>query len=186
MRSTYVAGYLILVFFAIGCVTPLPDNVILSDTYLNKQAKDYKSVLLVYTGTAVDRTILENLGDELARKLKKKNIVVTSEYLSDEKSNVTKQHLGLINKMQVEAVMVFTPLNGAKIREYYGGVQGLEARQAKTNQRYDIRLYDNAENEKPVWGARLNLHITIDRKKAYSRIADKIVLHMYENAILHK
>jgi hypothetical protein len=82
--------------------------------------------------------------------------------------------------------MVFTPLNGAKVKEYYGGIQGLETRQAKTSQRYDIRLYDEDENEKPVWGARLYLHITIDSKRRYSKIADKIVLHLYENAILKK
>lgn len=184
MRSIYSVFFLSLLCFAVSCFSPPSDKAMLSDTYLNKQLKDYKSVLLVFTGTAVDRTILENLGLELTKKLKKKNIVVTTEYFSDENSKTTNHLLRVINKKQADAVMVFTPLNGAKVKEYYGGIQGLETRQAKTSQRYDIRLYD--EDEKPVWGARLNIHITIDSKRPYSKIADKILLHMYENAILKK
>lgn len=184
MRNIYNVFFLNILCLATSCVSP--DKAMLSDTYLNKQPKEYKSVLLVFTGTAVDRTILENLGVELTKKFKKKNIVVTSEYFSDEKSKTTSHLLGLVSKMQADAVMVFTPLNGAKVNEYYGGVQGLETRQAKTSQRYDIRLYDDAKKMNPVWGGRLNLYITIDSKKPYSKIADKIVLHMYENAILKK
>jgi hypothetical protein len=182
MRNICNVFFLSVICMATSCFSPPPDKAMLNDTYLNKQSKDYNSVLLVFTGTAVDRTILENLGGELAKKLKKKNIAVTSEYFSD---NIKKNNR-LISEMKVDAVMVFTPLNGAKIKEYYGGVQGLETRQAKTSQRYDIRLYDEDENEKPVWGARLYLHITIDSKRRYSKIADKIVLHLYENAILKK
>lgn len=184
MRIIYSVFFFNVLCFTVSCFSPPPDKAMLSDTYLNKQLKDYKSLLLVFTGTAVDRTILENLGVELTKKLKKKNIVVTTEYFGDENSKTTNHLLRLINKMQADAVIVFTPLNGAKIKEYYGGIEGLETRQAKTSQRYDIRLYD--ESEKPVWGARLNIHITIDSKRPYSKIADKIVLHMYENAILKK
>lgn len=184
MRNFYKALFLTLLCFETGCFSPPLDKAILSDTYLNKQEKDYKSVLLVFTGTAVDRTILENLGEAMTKKLQKKNIAVASEYFNGENSKTTSYLLSLISKKQADAIIVFVPLNGAKIKEYYGGIQGLETRQAKTSQRYDIRLYD--EDENPVWGARLNLHITIDNRKPYSKIADKILLHMYENAVLRK
>lgn len=71
MRGIYHVFFLSVVCMATGCFSPPPDKAMLSDTYLNKQPKEYKSVLLVFTGTAVDRTILENLGVELTKKLKK-------------------------------------------------------------------------------------------------------------------
>ena len=184
MRNIYHAFFLTVFFCAISCYSPPHKIEMLNDAYLNKQPKDYKSLLLVFTGTAVDRTILENLGVEMTKKLKKKNIVVTAEYFGGETSKASSHLLQLISKKQADALILFTPLNGAVIKEYYGGLRDLETRQITTRQRYDIRLYDI--DEKPVWGARLNLHIYVDSRKHYSKIADKIILHMYENALLRK
>ncbi len=166
-----------------GCYGPPRDKVLISDTYINKEEKNYKSLLLVYAGTAVDRIMLDNLSDELTSKLEKKGVVVFREFLSDEKSRTGKYVAGLANERKVDAVLEIIPLDGAKIGEYYRLHPGFETRKAKANQRYSLLLYDLASQDKPVWGSRLNVYITIDRSNPYSNIANKIIDRLQQNAI---
>ena len=166
-----------------GCSGPPQDRVLISDTYLNKEEKNYKSLLLVYAGTAIDRIMLDNLSEELKVKLEKKGVVVFNEFLSDQKSRTGKYVAGLANERNVDAVLEIIPLGGATVGEYYRSHPGFETRQAKANQRYSLLLYDIVSQEKPVWGCRLNLYITIDRANPYSTIAAKIIERLQQNAI---
>ncbi len=166
-----------------GCLGPPRDKVLISDTYINKVEKNYKTLLLVYAGTAVDRIMLDNLSYELTKKLEKKGIVVFNEFLSDEKNRTGKYVAGLANERKVDAVLEIVPLDGAKIGEYYTYHPGFETRKAKANQRYSLLLYDLESQDKPVWGSRLNVYITIDKSKPYSNIANKIIDRLQENAI---
>jgi hypothetical protein len=168
---------------AAGCFGPPRDKVIISDTYINKEEKNYKSLLLVYAGTAVDRIMLDNLGDELTSKLEKKGVAVFKEFLSNESNRTGKYVAGLANERKVDAVLEIIPLDGAKVGEYYRLHPGFETRKAKANQRYSLLLYDLASQDKPVWGSRLNVYITINRSNPYANIANKIIDRLQENAI---
>lgn len=166
-----------------GCYGPPKDRVQISDTYLNKEEKNYKTILIVYSGTSIDRIMLDNLSEELVIKLEKKGIGVFREFLSDEKSRTSKYIAGLANQRKVDAVLEVMPLDGAKIGEYYRMHPGFETRSAKVGQRYSLLLFDLASQEKPVWGARLNIYITIDKAYPYSNIANKIIDRLKQNAI---
>jgi GTPase SAR1 family protein len=166
-----------------GCYGPPKDRVQISDTYLNKEGKNYKTILIVYSGTSIDRIMLDNLSEELVIKLEKKGIGVFTDFLSDEKSRNSKYIAGLANQRKVDAVLEIIPLDAAKIGEYYRMHPGFETRTSKAGQRYSLLLFDLASQEKPVWGARLNIYISIDRSYPYSNIANKIIDRLKQNGI---
>lgn len=167
----------------IGCFGPPSDKTRLNVFRYNTEPKSYQSVLIAYSGTSVDRVMLENTANELMRKLTKLNVVVHSRFFSEEGSSSLKSVVQVAKEMAAESILVITPMKTARMAEYYSYHPGFENRQAKAAQIASLELYDWASFEKPVWGARFNIYVTIDNRRSYRRMASKIMYSLQTNAI---
>lgn len=181
MRSCSLLFLFCILFF--GCVIVSSDRTNLNVSHYNTEVKKYHSVLIAYSGTSVDRVIFDNVASELMNKLQKLNVVVYNRFVADA-ANISAKNLTVLAKeVGAEAVFAIVPMKTARVAEYYSYHPGFETRKAKAGQIASLELYDVNDSQKPVWGARCNIYVTVDHKPSYKKIASKIISSLQQNAI---
>ena len=181
MRSCSLLFFFCLLLF--GCVITSSDRANLNVSHYNTEVKNYHSVLIVYSGTSVDRVIFDNVANELMNKFQKLNVVVYNRFVTDAAIISAKNLTGLAKEVGAEAVFSIVPMKTARVAEYYSYHPGFETRKAKAGQIASLELYDVKDFQKPVWGARFNIYVTVDHNRSYKKMASRIIASLQQNAV---
>ena len=174
-----------ITLFLFGCYMPEPltNKIQVYDIHSNKEEKDYPSVLIVHAGYSIDRIVMENIADELKKKLEKVNVKVSSDFLADDTSRTGFYIAKLANENQVHAILMIVPLQRGVYTDANDVSMGFSRRSAIIRQRYALRMFDLGSQEKPIWEGRINASVEINKKYSYSEIVNEIIKRFKANLI---
>lgn len=166
--------------------TSIIQKITLVETVTNYKTTSLKKILMIGAGSIETRFFLDQLAIKLKKDLAKEKVQLDYNYLGkinrDSKIDINKT----IDK-NYEATIVFSPIDTSKMIEIsnsypsidsapFGSGYALKKTVSKSMiylQRFNISIYDN--NLINLWGALLNIGVSLNEDKIYSNISKKII-----------
>lgn len=177
---------LVVISLLAGCA---PQKYIDYKEFKNKLSKNnFSKILMVGTGTSGTRFFLENLSDELNRKLKEKEIETEYHHLGNNQTKATDLYNEIISKNKFDAVLHFSQLDETKnpivLTSSLGGIPlsngssviySYTIREIRFHQLFLMQYFDFSNMATSLIDVNLNVNMDFINPKDYKKLSNHII-----------
>lgn len=183
----YIIRCLILVALLYSCATN-KKFVYYHETKNELSKNSFSKILIVGTGTSGTNLFLENLSDELNKRLKQNNIETSYSHLGNNQAEANRMFSEIVKKNKYDAVLLFAQLDGTHdpviihsgggtIPLNNGGVAGYEYsyRTIRFQQKFLMKYFSLANLSRSVIDVNLDVKMDFLNPNDYSILSEKII-----------
>ena len=161
----------------------------LKETQIDTVNKEFKSILILGSGSTATRIFLDNLSEVLIKKLKSEKIKSVYYYLNKASDTLSETFIA-ISKNDYDAILIFNPEDTAIFKSIskvnknhislptiignYTAISPTTSITTSYHQSFNLNLYSHDDKSKALWEANLVVDFSMSGLSNYQNISNKI------------